>query len=499
LTSLLEPSATSSPLGARIGTQQPREHRAAPYVHTYGHQVNDFMSQIGRPGYPWQQQIVLDAFGVRADGLWSNFELLVLLARQNGKGWVTEAIELGSLFLFREPMIMHSAHLFNTARLAFRRIVDIIDGSDWLTKRVKSVSRSRGDEGIELTRAAGGGQLLFVARTVSAGRGFTGSKNVFDEAWKLSVAEYAAQTPTLATIPNPQIIYTTTPPDEDLGPPPEDAMLPSVRKRARAGSDRMAVYEWSPPDGFDRADRNVWYECNPTLGLRISEWFLAQQLNAFTEAGRPGKFDTEHLGLYPPDEAAQWLTIGKTEWTVAANIAPPPAGRVAFGLEVEWDRSRAAFAVAWRRADVLRQVELTQSDQGIDHRAGTGWCVGRARELLTAWPGSVLALDPGGPAGSLVKDLEDANIPFTPMNTTDAGRAYGDFYDAFAGADLARRDGRHGNQDALNKAVAGAVERRIGDARAWDRKASTNFCPLGAATAALWALRNMTVPRSKVY
>jgi hypothetical protein len=457
------------------------------------------MAQLGRPGDPWQRSIILDAFGVRPDGLWSNFELIVLVARQNGKGWITDAIELGGLFLFREPLILHSSHQFKTSTSTFRRLIDIIDSSDWLTKRVKNVSRSKGDEGIYLTKTAGGGALQFVARSEGSGRGLTGSKNCFDEAWALTVGQYGAQTPTLSTIPNPQIIYTTTPPDEKLGPVPHDAMLPSVRRRAVAGDERTAVYEWSPEPGYDRTDPEVHRLCNPALGIRIADWFLAKQLRNFSEAGRPEKFDTEHLGVWPLDQAQQWLTISKADWEAAADVAATIGKPVAFGLEVEWDRSHGAIAAAWRRPDRLRQMELTQDDTGVDHRPGTGWMLGRAKELLARNPGSVLAFDPGGPAGSLQKDFEDAGIEFKAMNTTDAGRAYGDIYDSIAGSDLEARDVRHGNQDAMNAAVAAAVERRIGDARAWDRKASANFCPIGAGTTALWALRNMTIPRSKVY
>jgi hypothetical protein len=456
------------------------------------------MAQIGRPGDPWQQLFVLDAFGVRDDGLWTLFELLLLLARQNGKGWGTDAVELGGLFLFREPLILHSSHQFKTSTSTFRRLIDIIDGSDWLTKRVKNVSRSKGDEGIYLTRAAGGGALQFVARSLSSGRGLTGSKNIFDEAWALTIGQYAAQTPTLSTIPNPQIIYTTTPPDEDLGPVPHDAMLPSVRRRAMADAERIGVHEYSPEPGFDRNDRDVWYDCNPALGIRISEWFLAKQLAAFTEAGRPQKFDTEHLGVWPLDEAAQWLTIGKDDWNAAADVAAGITKPVAFGLEVEWNREWGAIAAAWRRPDRLRQVELTQDDTGVDHRPGTGWMLGRAKELLGRNPGSVLVI-PDGPAGSLQNDFEDAQIPFVKMKGIDAGQGFGNFYDAVAGADIAKRDLRHGNQAAVNAAVAGAIARPVGDAKAWDRKASLNHCPLGAGTAALWGLRNLTIPRSKVY
>lgn len=478
----------------RLGSQTPRVHRASPYVRTYGHEVNDFMAQLGRPGDPWQQSIILDAFGVQPDGLWSNFELLVLVSRQNGKGWITDAIEFGGLFLFREPLILHSSHQFKTSTSTFRRLIDIVDSSDWLTKRVKNVSRSKGDEGIYLTRPAGGGALQFVARSLGSGRGLTGSKNCFDEAWALTIGQYAAQTPTLATIPNPQIIYTTTPPDEDLGPVPADAMLPSVRRRAVVGSERVAVYEWSPEPGFDRTDPQVWYSCNPAAGDpphgRIAPWFLAKQLAAFTEAGRPGKFDTEHLGVWPLDEAAQWLTIAKAAWEAAADVADAPRPPVAFGVEVEWDRSHGAIGVAWRRPDQLRQVELTADDSGVDHRPGTGWILDRARDLLKRNRGSVIVI-PDGPAGSLHKDFEDAGVPFVKMTAAEQGKGFGDFFDAFSGADPAERDGRHGNQPALNAAVAGAVARPVGDAKAWDRKASINHCPLGAATAALFGLRNM--------
>jgi FeS assembly protein IscX len=243
-----------------------------------------------------------------------------LVPRQNGKGGYTEAVELGGLFLFGDQIIMHSAHLFKTAKQSFQRLIDIIDGSDWLTKRVARVMRARGDEEIQLTSKAGGGRLLCFSRSGGAGRGFTGDKTVFDECAYLTVEQYQAATPTLATVPNPQIIYTGTPPDEDIGPMPDDAMMPSVRRRGHAGGDRIALWEWSPPDRFDRTDPQVWAACNPALGRRIPEWFLAKQLDNFTAAGKPAKFDTEHLGVWPRESGAQWLIVPEAEWTDAEDL-----------------------------------------------------------------------------------------------------------------------------------------------------------------------------------
>src|SRR5690606_4833072 len=95
---------------------------------------------------------------------------------------------------------------------------------------------------------------------------------------------------------------------------PDDAMMPSVRRRGHEGGDRIALWEWSPPDEYDRNDPDVWAACNPALGVRIQPWFLAKQLANFTAAGKPEKFDTEHLGVWPSDAGARWQVITEQDW-----------------------------------------------------------------------------------------------------------------------------------------------------------------------------------------
>lgn len=475
----------------RIGSQEPRVRKVPTYEKTYGHEVVDFMAEIGRPLDPWQAAITLDAFAVGLDGLWSAFELLVLLARQNGKGGVTEAIELGGVFLFHEPLILHSAHQFKTSTAAFRRLQDIIDGSDWLTRRVKMISRSKGDESIELTRAAGGGRIQFVARTLGSGRGLTGSTTVFDEAWALTVGQYAAQTPTLATIRNPRIVYTTTPPDDDIGPVPTDAMLPSVRQRAVDGDDRIAVYEWSPPEKFDRTDRNVWYDCNPALGIRISEWFLAKQLAAFTSAGKPEKFDTEHLCYWPVNADKEWLVIPQADWLAAYDPTSGPEDPVAFGIAANPDRTWASIGVAGGRADGLRHLEV------IDRRPGTGWVVERMVALKEKWTPCAVTVATG-PAGSLIADLEAAGVVVTKMSTTDAARACGAVYDGISGKPYIDDDGVERNPriirwagsashvEALTAAVKAGRKHCSGDTWTWERDGDVDASPVESVTNALY-------------
>lgn len=468
---------TTSPSGVLIGSQTPRICNVPAYHKTYGGEVTDFMAQIGRPLDPWQALCVDVAFAVQPDGLWAAFEFLLALARQNGKGGVTEAIELAGVFLFKEELVLHSAHQFKTSTAAFRRLQNIIDGSDWLRRRVKMISRSKGDESIELTRAAGGGRIQFVARTLGSGRGLTGSTTVFDEAAWLTIAQYAAQTPTLATIPNPRIVYTSTPPDEEVGPMPEDAMLPSVRKRGLARGERIAMLEWSPPKKFDRTDPAVHAACNPARGIRISAEFLHRQLVNFTAAGKPEKFDTEHLGVWPDDEDEQWLVISENDWTDALDELSRATGPIAIGIDMSTDRSKTAIAIVGARDDGLLHGQL------VEYGAGTTWVVDWVTQAIRERKPCAVVVGRNGPAKSIIPDLEAAKIEVITPGTEDVAGACGALYDAIAGANVEDRVLRQSGQEPLKAAVAAARKKKTGGAWIWDHAAGEPS-PLYALTAA---------------
>lgn len=473
--------------GVRLGSQEPRL-KSLPTTAvdlSHGLRIVDFMAQIGRPLDPWQAQITIDTFARRADGKWAAKDVVVLVPRQNGKGGITEAQEIGALFLLREKLVLHSAHEFKTSTEAFRRLLDIIDGSDWLTKRVKAISRSKGEEGIELTRAAGGGRLRFVARTAGSGRGFTASRLVFDEAYALTVAQYGAQTPTLATIPNPQITYTSTPPDDQTGPMPEDAMLPSVRRRGQSGDPRMAYYEWSPERGADDSDPDVWYQCNPALGIRIEEEFLADQHRAFTAAGAAGKFSTEHLGEWPAEADEQWQVIGEAEWTDAGDEMSKVEGGIALGIDMSPDRAWTSIAVFGRRADGLRHCQLAE------YGAGTAWVVDWVKKAVTERDVCAVVVGANGPARSLIKDLQAARVDVLTPGTADVAGACGSFFDGIAGKDLDGRDIRHRKQGQLTAAISSAAKRKTGDAWLWERL--TSAVDVSPAYAVALALYGFTV------
>jgi hypothetical protein len=151
----------------------------------------------------------------------------LIVSRQNGKGSIIEAAELGWLFLLKERLVLHTAHEVKTSAEAFLRIKDLIENCPTLTKRCKKPRLVNGEQTIE---TLSGQRLRFMARSKGAGRGFTGHKIILDEAYALEDKHMAALFPTLTAVPDPQVWYTSSAPHAD------DAVLSALMDRGAAGS-----------------------------------------------------------------------------------------------------------------------------------------------------------------------------------------------------------------------------------------------------------------------
>lgn len=460
----------ASPL---LGVQSPRVLTHPPSSRTLGVEAADFYDAVNPVGdrlFPWQRLACEVVFGLRPDGKWAAFETGLLVARQNGKGGVLEAVELAKLFLFEDRLIMHSAHEFKTAQEAFLRIKAIVDGSDELRRQVARVRTSHGEEGIELTSGA---RLRFVARSRSSGKGFSADTVIMDEAQELKQAAIGALMPTLSARPNAQILYTGTVP----GPDDNSEHWESVRDRGRSGKDPgLAWLEWSPGERLeDLADREAWAAANPSAGQpgsSLGEENIAREFNAMDDAS----FARERLSLWGALSVQQ--VIDPDVWSALVDAKSSPHRLVCFAADITPDRQRATIAVAGERADGRAHLEVVQNERG------TGWLVPRLVELQAKWPSVGIVVDPGSPAGSLIPMLQAQRVEPILTSARDVGQACGSFYD------LATTDGlRHLDDPRLNVAVGAARKRPLGDsgAWAWHRKdSSTDITPLVAATLAWW-------------
>lgn len=474
-------------LARLVGRQEPTLRLAPAYVSTSGPEAIELAAQAGLFLDPWQQLFLTDALGEREDGKWSAFEAALVVARQNGKGGAFEARALAGLFLLDERLIMYSAHEFKTAAEMFRRIEELIAGTSSMRKRVKRVTRSHGDEGIELTN---GQRLRFFARSTGSGRGFSGDCNIWDEAQHLGEGPVDAMMPTMSARPNPQLLYGGSAPDKDMAPCEQIAR---VRRRALAGDDPSLVYhEYSAELCDDTCrvdcaehdnpdDPQVWVKTNPGLGIRISVEHVARERASMSAKG----FARERLsvGNYPSEESDQWGVIPQKTWRELADVDSQAGDRVAFAIDAAPTGSHAAVGVAGFREDGHGHVEI------VDHRRGTGWVVERAAQLVQTWGPVAFVVDPRGPAGFLIADLEAAGVPVMKTSAGDVAAATDGFIAACGVADGDKATLRYAPHPALDVAVAGADTSRLGDGRKWNRRnPTTDISPLVAVTLARWGL-----------
>jgi hypothetical protein len=427
----------------------------------------------------WERWVLDEGLGRREDRMWAAFEVCLIVARQNGKGAILEALELAALFIddFGVDLILHSAHEFKTAAEAFRRIAARIDMRPELRKRVLHVHRQRGDEAIELRN---GKRLRFVARTAGSGRGFTADLIILDEAYALGNDEMAALLPTLSSRPNPQLWYTSTAGNQ------KSLKLGSLRKRGLAGDPSLAFFEWSAGERLEDVDLDdpaAWAMANPGMGIRITEEYIGRERAAMLDD--PLAFGRERLSIgdYPVEDLG-WSVIPADRWD--ARIVPAPEVKrrpFAFAADASPGQVSAAIAVASYLADGSVLVEVPEGD----HRPETGWVLPRLAELRSRYRSPVV-IDPRGPASGLIADAEKMGMEIIKPALGEAAAAFAQFTTG-----VLEPDGvlRHLGQPELTAALKGATFRDTGDGgKLWARRdTSTDISPLVAVTLAQWALR----------
>jgi hypothetical protein len=430
-------------------------------------------------GFPLDesQKITLRAgLGERADGSWAASTVGDFEPRQNGKNDTCNARELAGLILFGEQLILHTAHEFPTANESFLRLVAIFENWDDLRKRVARIRYANGEQGIELLS---GQRLKYRARTGGSGRGFAKADLVvYDEAQHLQAEHVAASGPAKLANPNSQAWYMGS------GGMGSSANAWRMRRRALAGNaGRFAYVEHTAEkvslfggqvvsERPDVVDREAWATANPAYGRRIEDEKLEDLLG---ELG-PELFARECLCLWDPELGAEGAVLDPVSWAKLADNDSFADDPLAFALDISPSRRSGSIAACGRREDGLLHVEVVEN---LDE---TGWMVDRMVQLVEKHRPMAVALDPGGPAGSLVALLAEVGIQVMGLPARELGQACGGFYDDVAQAKL-----RHLGQPELNEAAAVARKKPLGDAWRWSRKGDHDISPLYAATVARFA------------
>jgi hypothetical protein len=490
------------------GHQRPSHLWVPEHASSSGPEAVELATEAGLILDPWQELVLLGGMGERPDGQWTCFEVGVEVARQNGKGGVLEARELAGLYLLPEKLLIHSAHEFSTSLEAFRRLLDLIMGCPSLRRLVERVSRSHGEEGIELKD---GSRIVYRTRTKGGARGLTGDLVVLDEAMNIPEGTVGALMPTMRARPNPQLWYTGSAVDQtemDHG-----LVFARVRKRGIQGGDpSLAWFGWEAvnassgtpfehPEDVDTEsslDPDVWASANPALGLRIDPEHMLKEWRSMA----PRTFAVELLcvGDWPDPDPDAGRKVSADAWKACADPRSVPVGPVCFSFDVPPGRGSAVVASAGRRPDGLMHVEV------VENRAGTEWVAERIAGLVERNATLAVLVAKQSPAMSLVpaveRALESTKVPANPktgarvtvLEVADQAKACGMLYDAIQDKTLA-----HLGTSELTAAVRGAQTRPLGDSWLWSRRASAvNIAPLVSVTNAFWGLATIEPPAPPV-
>jgi hypothetical protein len=474
-----------------IGAQRPRLSNVPESVSSLGDQAIAFAASLGIILDDWQQWVLVQALGERADGKWSALTVGLCVGRQNGKNEILLVRELFGLLVLGERGILHTAHLHKAVSTQFRRIKEVFDSTPELKSRLKAANSSVGQQFIELTS---GQRIEFATRQGSkTGRSLTLDLVVHDESMFVSDTSMGAVMPTLAAQSlhgNIQTWFTGSAPDADE---PDHDGVPFSRVRASALKGARDIFwaEWSvQAEDRDRVpaewlvDQVKIADANPSLGIRMSvEWAVAE-----SEQLSRRDYLRERFGItvWPDPSEDAGRVISAEDWNAAAcrDESMSIVGTKTFALDANVDNTWASIAVAGKRPDDAVHFAL------VEHRRSVNWLIARCGELAEEHPDAQFVLDVRGPLAHLTDELTDAGLRLVEADTSDYAESCSAFVEG-----VGQRTFRYPDpQPELAEAVADARQQTLGDRWKWARRASdsADISPLVAASLATWGARNVT-------
>jgi hypothetical protein len=449
---LLTRQPTSSPVGA----QEPRI-RVVPPTATCDRLGDAALRLVDEVGpdvvdlIPWQEGSILDLCATDHVGQFAASSAGLVVSRQNGKGGVLEVRAVAGVTLpqFGERRILWTAHTWKTARDAHQRVAAIFLAHPDLKARLKHGDErgiSYGNDSRSIT-LRDGSEILFFTRSATAGRGLWADLLICDEALdltdtELSVLRYTLRTSALRTGRRSQVLYVSTPPDEDKHA--NGVVFSRLRGRALAGARGVCWLEFSVPTlaelqaAAEAQGRKLlgdprlpapemplsaetlalWAQGNPSLGYLFDLGTL--------EGDRVDSGDREFLveGLAAPDfwpdpdpQTVGELAFDVDAWKARRDPLSRALNPLALGLDVS-PKGDAALSVCGWRPDGRKHGELIRA------APGARWALPLLRQIADAQNPATLVLDGAGPAGSLLPEIRAAG--FDPQVLSSGERSQAD-------------------------------------------------------------------------
>ena len=418
----------------RVGRQLPTTSVILPYERSYGKEAAELYKLSGNTLQEWQELIVTDIMAVNEDGLWTHTKFGFSVPRRNGKTEVLTSRELHGLLTGEH--ILHTAHLTDTAHIAWERLKSRIEA---IGIRPKSTYKAYGKERIELE---GGGVIDFRTRTNSGALGSGYDLLVIDEAQEYTRAQQTALNYVVSSSKNPQTIMTGTPPTAVSA----GSVFRDFRDNVLAGEGINAGWaEWAVDHMTDVHDVDAWYETSPSLGQILTERIVRDEIN-----GDDIDFNIQRLGLWI--KYNQQSAISEPEWdALKVETLPELVGHLFVGIKFGRDGETVSMSIAVKTKDDRVFVEAIDCRP---QREGNDWMV----NFLVKSDVQAAFIDGASGVESFKKEAKNQKLKgLNVITTKEAIAAASDFETAVTAKTICHR-----GQPALRQSVCNAQHRAIG-------------------------------------
>lgn len=420
----------------RTGRQEPTLSRIIPYLQTHGGDAVKIYEATGRTAMPWQAGLLADILAINEDGKWVHTRFGYEVSRRNGKGEVIIARELYALATGEK--VLHTAHLTSTAHSAWERLCAILDQLGIEYRSIKA-------KGQEYITIKDGGKIDFRTRTSTGALGEGFDLLVIDEAQEYRVEHQTALKYVVSASRNPQTIMCGTPPTAVSA----GTVFKDYREAVLAGDTQNAGWaEWSVDKISDPYDRDLWYYCNPSLGIMLDERAIMDEVGS-SESERID-FNIQRLGLWL--KYSQKSAISQAAWDACQVKNPVLSGKVTIGIKYNRDGVSVSMALAAYAGDKVFVEILGRRNI----RDGDGWII----EGLKALGRNVsrVVIDGAGGAEILQKEIAAAKMKHPVMPKVK------EIMEANKGFETAiyQQTVCHAGQPSLRNVVSNCEHRAIG-------------------------------------
>lgn len=439
-------------------------------------------------------------------------QVLVLVARQNGKTVVMDLLGLWRLFSDGASEILSTAQNLSNAERSLRDAFKMASRNPTLARYlpyrnergnwVPYMRQANGSNQIELSTVPPGLENVldisgampswYVIAAGGAGRSFSADLAMLDELREHKKSDmWDAIEPTTRERPRNQIWAFSNAGDV------RSVVLRRLRNNALkaieeddTAKEKLCLMEWSAEPERSIFDPEGYYEANPSLGWGNS---TTEDMAAIARAALDPEDEEADESSFRTEYLCQWvesLEPGKfttAQWEALADPLDglPEDVEIHVGIDLSLEARKANIAVAFERPDGYWHVEVVAS------RAGFSWVPDWLNARRGSWFDGVVGLQPTGNAPStvLVPLLDEAGIEVAEWR----GAAMTGSVLAYTSAirdGLVRHPGRAPGSEVptlLETSALGVKDRKLGDVALWDRDKSTgDAAPFIATNVAWW-------------